>query len=52
MDTKKIVLWAVIAILAIVVIYVAFFKGANTSQVVSSAGQIARTSSSGMVGGC
>lgn len=55
MDTKRIVLWIVIAILAIVVIYVAFFKGGSGigQSAVSSAGQVAKSSySSGMVGGC
>ncbi len=53
MDTKRIVLWVVIAILAVVVIYVAFFRGGGIDQsTVSSAGQVARSSYSGMVGGC
>lgn len=53
MDTKRIVLWIVIAILAIVVIYVAFFRGGSSGQIISSAGQVVKSSySSGMVGGC
>ena len=52
MDTKRIVLWVVIAVLAIVVIYVAFFRGGSSSEVVSSVGQVAKSSYSGMVGGC
>ncbi len=49
---KRIVLWIIIAILAIAVIYVVFFKDATTGQAIASAGQAARSSSSGMVGGC
>ena len=49
---KRFVLWVIIAILAIAVIYVVFFKDATTTQAIASAGQAARSSSSGMVGGC
>ena len=54
MDTKKIILWAIIAILAIAVVYVVFFRGSGISVVsnaASSAGQAVQ-SSAGMVGGC
>ncbi len=51
---KRIILWVIIAILAIAVIYVVFFKDATSSaQVIVSTGQqAARSTSSGMVGGC
>lgn len=54
MDTKRIVLWIVIAVLAVVVIYVAFFRGGGgvDQSTVSSVGQVAKSSYSGMVGGC
>ncbi len=48
----KIVLWSIIAILALFVIYAIFFKGTASSSAISSAGQVAKTASSGMVGGC
>ncbi len=47
----KLVLWIIIAILAIAVIYVLFFKGSTSGSIVSSVGQAAK-SSGGMVGGC
>ncbi len=54
MEIKRISLWVVIAILAIVVIYVAFFRGGGgvDQSAVSSVGQVAKSSYSGMVGGC
>lgn len=54
MDIKRITLWVVIAVLAIAVIYVAFFKGGSSidQSTVSSAGQVVKSSYSGMVGGC
>ncbi len=54
MDKQRIALWVVIAILAILTIYVVFFQGSfsqNALSVGQSAGQVA-SSSSGMVGGC
>ncbi len=50
-DLKKIILWIIIAILAIAVIYVLFFKGSASGNVISSTGQAAQ-SYGGMVGGC
>ena len=50
---RKVILWIIIAILIIATVYVEFFKGGSTGQVVQTAqtaGQVA--SSSGMVGGC
>ena len=53
MDAKKIILWIIIAALILAVIYVLFFRGSGSGQVVSSAGQAAKSvASSGMVGGC
>ncbi len=50
---KRIILWIIIAILAIGVIYVVFFRDTTVGQAIASAGQqAARSSSSGMVGGC
>ena len=50
---KKTILWVIIAILAVAVLYVTFFKGAGTGQAIQSAGQAAsQVASSGMVGGC
>lgn len=50
---KRFILWVIIAILAIAVIYVVFFKDATSAQVIASTSQqVARSSSSGMVGGC
>ncbi len=50
---KRIILWVIVAILAIAVIYVVFFRNnATVGQAIASAGQAARSSSSGMVGGC
>ena len=50
---KKIVMWIVIAILAIAVVFVTVKTlGSGTGQVVSTAGQVASSASSGMVGGC
>lgn len=54
MDIKKVILWVIIAILAIAVIYVVFFRGTSSGSAISAAqtaGQVAR-SSGGMVGGC
>ncbi len=48
---KRVILWIIIALLAIGVIYVVFFKDTSTAQAIASSGQAAR-SSSGMVGGC
>jgi hypothetical protein len=48
---KKIILWIIIAILAIAVLYVVFKAGSGTGQVVRSAGQAAGNLR-GMVGGC
>lgn len=48
---KKTILWIIIAILAIAVLYIVFFKGSGTGQAVSTAGQAAQ-SYGGMVGGC
>lgn len=52
MNKKKLILWIIIGILAILVIYVTFFIKPASSTVISSAGQAAKTASSGMVGGC
>ncbi len=49
---KRFILWVIIAILSVAVIYVVFFKDATVAQAVTSASQTARSSSSGMVGGC
>ena len=38
---KKVILWIVIAILAIAVLYVVFFKGSGTGSVIQSSGQAA-----------
>ena len=54
MDIKKIILWVIIALLAIAVIYVVFIRPSSGGSVISAgraAGQVAR-SSGGMVGGC
>jgi hypothetical protein len=51
-NTKNLVLWIAIAILAILVVYVLFFQESTGSSVIGPATQAARTSSSGMVGGC
>ena len=52
MNFKKIIPWIVIGILALVVIYIFFFKGTfGSGSAVSSAGQVIQ-SSAGMVGGC
>ncbi len=48
---KRFVLWVIIAILAIAVIYVVFFKDATATQAIASTTRAA-SSSSGMVGGC
>ncbi len=48
---KKTILWIIIAILAILTIYVLFFQGSSSSTVVT-AGQSAGQASSAMVGGC
>lgn len=52
MENKDLMLWVVIGILAILVIYVAFFRGSADVESFSSAGQAAQTAYSGMVGGC
>ena len=52
METKRIALWVAIGILAVGVIYVAFFKESINQSTISSASQVARSSYSGMVGGC
>ncbi len=53
MEIKRIALWVVIAILAIGVIYVAFFRGGGVDQsTVGAASQVVKSSYSGMVGGC
>jgi len=52
---RDMLIWIVIAILALVVLYVTFFPGAATSPSASaatSAGQTAQASYGGMVGGC
>lgn len=49
---KKIILWIIIAILAVLVIYVVFFRGIGSGQAIAAVSQTARSSSSGMVGGC
>ena len=50
---KKTILWIIIAILAVAVLYVVFFKGSGTGSAIQSAGQAAgQVASSGMVGGC
>ncbi len=49
---KRVILWIIIAILAIAVIYVVFFRDATTGQAIASTTQQAARSSSGMVGGC
>ncbi len=53
METIKIVLWVVIAILLVLVMYTVFFQGSttNASSLSPSAGQAAQAYS-GMVGGC
>jgi flagellar basal body-associated protein FliL len=49
---KNALLWIVIAILAVLVVYVVFFQGSTTSaQLSPTAGQAAQAYS-GMVGGC
>lgn len=54
-NTKNLLLWGFIAILAIVVLFVLFFSGGASSETAVSAGknagQVAQ-SYSGMVGGC
>ncbi len=55
MDKKRIALWVVIGILAVLVVYVTFFKGSASSadvgaQAIKSTAQASRYS--GMVGGC
>lgn len=52
MDKKSIVLWVIIGILAILVLYVLFFKGSSTGNVVSAGQAAGQVASSGMVGGC
>ena len=52
---KKLILWIVIAILVLAVIDVVFFRSSPTGGVISagqSAGQVAKSSYGGMVGGC
>lgn len=49
MDTKNIILWVIIGILALLVIYAVFFKDTGT---IATAGQAVQSASSGMVGGC
>ena len=49
---KKVVLWIIIAVLAIAVLYITLFNGSGTGQVVQSTGQVVSQASSGMVGGC
>ncbi len=50
---KKTILWIIIAVLAIAVLYVVFFRGSGTTgQVVQSAQTVGQVASSGMVGGC
>ncbi len=49
---KKIILWIIIALLVIGVIYVTFFKGGSTANVVNAANTAGQVASSGMVGGC
>jgi hypothetical protein len=51
-DTKNLILWIAIALVAILVIYVLFFQGSTTGNIVGPTTQAARTSYSGMVGGC
>jgi flagellar basal body-associated protein FliL len=48
---RKIILWIIIAILAIAVLYVVFNVSSGTGQAVQSAGQAAGNLR-GMVGGC
>lgn len=48
---KSLVLWIVIAILAIVTVYVLFFSG-SSSSVVTAGETVGQVASSGMVGGC
>ena len=52
MDIKKVVLWVVIAILALAVIYVVFLKGGSTGSAISAGQSAGQVVSSGMVGGC
>jgi hypothetical protein len=52
MDTKTIVLWIVIAVLAIATIYVMFFQGGTSGNAVSAGQSAGQVASSGMVGGC
>lgn len=53
MDIKKITLWVVIGVLAVVALYVVFFRGTGIGHMaVKSAGQAAKTGYSGMVGTC
>jgi len=53
MEAQKIVLWAIIGLLLLVVIYTIFFQGSagSASSLSPSAGQAA-SAYSGMVGGC
>lgn len=54
-NTKNILLWGFIAILAIIVLYVLFFSGGSVNESTISAGRTASqtaSSYSGMVGGC
>ena len=46
---RNLILWITIGILALLVIYVVFFKDTG---VASTAGQAVKSASSGMVGGC
>ena len=52
MDIKRIIMWVVIAILIIAVVYVTFFKGGSSGNVISAGQAAGQVASSGMVGGC
>ncbi|MFC1710851.1 hypothetical protein ACFLZJ_01705 [Nanoarchaeota archaeon] len=54
METKDIIMWVVIAVLAVLVVYTVFFSGGSVdANTLASAGQAAKSSaSSAMVGGC
>ena len=49
---KKTILWIIIALLAVAVLYITFFKGSSTGAAVETASQAVQQVSSGMVGGC
>lgn len=49
---KRVILWVVIGVLAVLVIYTTFFKGSVDSNMLSAGKTVGQIASSGMVGGC